>query len=406
MKKIDKYFSKFAEAEVEQLKDFPEHINYQYSLVVPLYHESLSFYQSFTENDFINQSILLILVINQPSTCDDLQQQDLWNQILSHSHPVWQHKQLYLADILNSNSSVLLIDRFSQGLSIPKNQGVGLARKIGSDIACWLIHKGQVKSPFVGSTDGDAQLPCNYFSVLPSSTSIALVIFNFSHQLEQSDETSTILQATKLYEQSLRYYVAGLTWAGSEYNYFTIGSTLAFNFRHYCQARGFPRKSAAEDFYLINKLAKLGEVLQRQNIIVKIKARLSDRVPFGTGPAVKKILKLLNFKEYSSYHPDVFYQLRLTLKALSELWHHRHQSTEYFSTLPLQSFQALDNIDFFIFTSKLTQQNIKQNQFNTQVLHWFDSFKTLKFIHYLKNHYYPNIGLIKALEICPFKKDI
>ena len=65
---------------------------------------------------------------------------------------------------------------------------------------------------------------------------------------------------SRLYEYSLRYYVAGLTYAQSPYAFHTIGSTMAVNAEHYASVRGFPRREAGEDFYLLNKLAKVGSV--------------------------------------------------------------------------------------------------------------------------------------------------
>ncbi len=71
-----------------------------------------------------------------------------------------------------------------------------------------------------------------------------------------------VFLATQLYELSLRYYVAGMKFARSPYAFHTIGSSMAVSPVHYARVRGFPKREAGEDFYLLNKLAKLGSVLE------------------------------------------------------------------------------------------------------------------------------------------------
>ena len=136
------------------------------------------------------------------------------------------------------------------------------------------------------------------------------------------------MQATRLYEYSLRYYVAGLSFAHSPYAFHTIGSTIAVNAAHYAKVRGFPRRQAGEDFYLLNKLAKVGAIMQLGAETdcepIDIAARLSDRVPFGTGAAVGKIMELEDpAREFLLYHPSVFGLLRSWLGSLPAIWQSR-----------------------------------------------------------------------------------
>jgi hypothetical protein len=48
------------------------------------------------------------------------------------------------------------------------------------------------------------------------------------------------------------------------------------------------------------------------------------------------------------------------------------------------------------------QQVNKQAQFNKQLTVWFDSFKTLKFIHALRDLGLENIALEQAIADAPF----
>src|SRR5690606_7285065 len=112
------------------------------------------------------------------------------------------------------------------------------------------------------------------------------LLFPFRHE-GPADEPVT--RATELYEASLRYHVLGLAHAGSPYAYHSIGSTLAVQARAYALVRGVPKRSAGEDFYLLDKLAKVAPLLRARGEPVRIRARFSTRVPFGTGPAVARI---------------------------------------------------------------------------------------------------------------------
>ena len=48
-----------------------------------------------------------------------------------------------------------------------------------------------------------------------------------------------------------------MKYARSPYAFHTIGSTMAVSANHYAKVRGFPKREAGEDFYLLNKLAKV-----------------------------------------------------------------------------------------------------------------------------------------------------
>ena len=102
-----------------------------------------------------------------------------------------------------------------------------------------------------------------------------------------------------------------MNFAGSPYAFHTIGSTMAVSAVHYAKVRGFPKREAGEDFYLLNKLAKVGSVLEldvgTDDGAIEIDSRRSDRVPFGTGAAVNKITGLADpVREFQFYDPEVF----------------------------------------------------------------------------------------------------
>lgn len=328
-----KYLQRYAEPEVNLFSEFPSGSVYDNVVVIPAYKESPDFLQQFTKSDFGCVKVLVILVINQPDDeTDRLPQQHLYQAAVSMGNVSWQHRQLTLIDIEKSQTDLLIVDRFSVG--VPRKKAVGLARKIGVDCACILIDKSVVQSAWIHSTDADATLPVHYFSATSTLGSEWVGgCYGFTHACKDTK----IQQANEQYELSLRYYVAGLKYANSPYSFFTIGSILTFTAQAYANVRGFPKKSAGEDFYLLNKLAKIGKIACLSDVEISLKARVSDRVPFGTGPAVNKILQ--NEEQggvYHYYHPDVFVHLKALLTSVEQLYVSRYQLQDWLSKSTLR----------------------------------------------------------------------
>jgi hypothetical protein len=115
---------------------------------------------------------LLIAVVNAtdeaPLAAHDANQR-LLSELAARSHPTQE-----LSDVFDAPASaklvrrgaydVLLVDRASEGRRFPTDQGVGLARRIGMDIALGLFARERLESPWLGCTDGDARLPADYFA--------------------------------------------------------------------------------------------------------------------------------------------------------------------------------------------------------------------------------------------------
>lgn len=394
MAALNKYLSRYAEPESFTLTDFPGH--YQQGLVIPFYQEPLSSLQrfiSFAEN---NPSTLLIIVLNRPRSNTHCNWAQTILATLAGFKTQWQHQQTALRLLtLEQQSSLLLVDRCIHGPAIPDNQGVGLARKIGADILCTLIQQQLVSSPWIANSDADATLPTDYFQAqvaYSNKQNIAALCYPFEHVFV--DQTPRL--PTLLYAFSLHYYVAGLSYAHSPYNYHTIGSAIAVHYQHYAMVRGFPKRAAAEDFYLLNKLAKTGAIISLQQPLIKLQARESDRVPFGTGPAVTRLANFENPLAMPLYHPDSFIYLKFFLVLLTLL---AEQPLELDLAIARIQHTNKLNVDAKIIHSLGQElglakalshcyQHSKQAAGRLRhLLQWFDSFKTLKFIHYLRDHH-------------------
>ncbi|XQW83523.1 hypothetical protein ACOYR1_10175 [Thalassotalea piscium] len=399
MKNIEKYLKHYAEPCIDALAGFPSGFNFSNTVVIPAYKETIHFVNDYFDSALANVNSLMVLVINQPESDPNKQaQQDLFKAVLAMGNSVWQNQAYTLVQVAECNSYILILDSFSHAL--PEKQGVGVARKQGVDSVLALIVQNRVSSQWICSTDADASLPSRYFEVLTScSTNTVGACFNFTHFCEDL----TVHNATALYEQAMRYYVAGLEYAGSHYSFFTIGSILAFTAKAYANVRGFPKRSAGEDFYLLNKLAKIGNIAFLSEQTIKLTARQSDRVPFGTGPAVNRIIELQhNHQDYCYYPPEVFIVLKEVLIAFDSLYEHCDDIDKWLINLSAEAKACILSVGLATFINKQQTQRAPKTQFYKQLVVWFDAFKTLKFIHFARDNYYPNIPLTKALAQAPF----
>jgi hypothetical protein len=262
-----------------------------------------------------------------------------------------------------------------------------------------------VRATGFGSTDADAVLPASYFHVGERAIeAAAAAVFPFQHE-PSSDPLHG--RATALYELSLRYYVLGLAHAGSSYAYHSLGSTLYVRFDAYAQVRGFPRRRAGEDFYLLDKLVKLGAVERLVGPMISLQSRLSSRVPFGTGPGVQRLLDLEAGPDgLLLYPPRCFEVLREVLASLLGFAESRDlgRTLRQLSELPegeavLAYFDALDVATAL---PAAARQAKAPHQLARRLRVWFDALRTLRLIHALRDQCHPALPWQQALSEAPF----
>lgn len=391
-KSVNKYLRQYAEPEVNALQEFPDAC-YDSVVLIPVYQESPDFITDFLSR-FKDKPTLFVLVINQPEDDFDAVPQTAITEFVERIGQMsWYKDNLSLYTFNDSHVKILLVERYQYGNRIPKKQGVGLARKIAADIAVYLIQRGAVKNPQIYSTDADATLPDNYFADSLLKRGSCAGVFNFSHKASGNQDIDA---ATSLYEQRLHYYVDGLAFAGSKYAFHTIGSCLTFTMQAYCQVRGFPKKSAGEDFYLLNKLAKLAEV-QCLAPVIHLRSRLSDRVPFGTGPAVSQIIDLQhNNASYPIYHPETFVRLKILLTALQNTVNKDIQVERLAEHLDVTSYDFLLQSRFLQQYQKWQVQFSDPDRLQHAVDEWFDAFRILKFVHFQRDNGLADIAIDQA----------
>ena len=385
---VDKYLSTYAilPGGLPEIPGEWEHV-----LVVPCFDESADFLDRLaaTQQDV---SLLLLLVINRPEGADTECNQVIRKHLAQYpTQPLQTGYQLHQ---LHDQLTVLSIDLDALEGPTPAAEGVGRARRVGCDIALALIQQGIIKSRWIYSGDADAQWPRGFFhSDWPAQYSAICVPFT-----HDAAGDPAVIAATLIYELKLHHYVLHLQRSGSPYAFHALGSSCVFNSEAYAAVRGVPLRSAGEDFYLLNKLAKVGPVHTARGRGVTLESRRSGRAPFGTGPAVSELLRA----ERPSEVP-IFYDARC-FSVLNKVLERFNQWILKPDLDPERDLQ--DRLDARVandLTALLTQwryqgaiEHIQRaaatpEARQTHANIWLDGFRLLKIIHLLRDRHYPNL---------------
>ena len=274
---------------------------------------------------------------------------------------------------------------------LPLKEGVGRARKVGADLVLRLWMQGCIRAPWIWMTDADACLPVDYFhrvQDLPANT--AACVYPFEHVPEGCGVQREALAA---YERRLRQYAAGLQWAQSPYAFVSIGSLMVCSMTAYAQVRGIPRKSAGEDFYFLNKVAKLGRVYTLGGEPVTLSGRVSRRVPFGTGQVLAEAIDRGGETERLRGYPLILFKpLQILLDTVNASAMQAGTSAEVclaqlrtrMESAGLSAASAEASIAQFQLLTGMKQwaHTPSPARRRAQFHEWFDGLKTLQWVHW------------------------
>lgn len=298
----------------------------------------------------------------------------------------------------NPNLNIGIVDVSSDGKEMPqKHGGVGFARKLGIDLALSCFDYSSTQKKIIISLDSDCTVSSNYLETIITKfnkNNLHAAVVNFEHPLI-GEEKAAIIN----YEIFLRYYILGLLYAKSHYAYFSVGSVIICNAESYIKVGGMNKRKAGEDFYFLEKLAKLDVINKIEDATVFPSSRSSDRVPFGTGASIKRILDNTR-DEYTLYKPVIFEIIKSWLKLYSAI----HLSVNVGQILN-ESKEINNHLYLFLVQQKFENDwiNIIKNtkseiQLEKQKLNWMDSFRTLKLIHFLRDNEFPNQNMFISLN--------
>jgi glycosyltransferase involved in cell wall biosynthesis len=273
--------------------------------------------------------------------------------------------------------------------------GAGLARKSGMDEAIRRFNLYNKPNGIIVSLDADTLVEENYlveienyFKQNPDQVGATIT---FSHQTEGLEKKH--LEGIQLYEKYMDYYKKALEFAGYPYPMFTVGSAFAVKAVAYVKRGGMNRRQAGEDFYFLQNLVQIGPVGEITGTTVHPSARLSDRVPFGTGPVLQKwmrgeedLTKTYNFQAFNDLKR--FFDVANVLFKISE-----KDYEELRIKLPPSVGIFLQEDNFWLEINDLNKNCSTLPAFQKRFFQKFNAFKILKFLNFSHEKYYQKADL-------------
>ncbi|MGD8779234.1 MAG: hypothetical protein PVH88_09780 [Ignavibacteria bacterium] len=388
---VKKYKSKFASDKWKLAIDCSK--KYKLIVVIPVLSESGNLpklVKSLNENESQYFSeILVLFVINSVVDCshkiiDDNQKSiDFLESIIS------QGKLKFDLSYVDCNSK--------ENQLTEKEGGVGLARKIGMDLALEYFDYSKNNKNILFCLDADCTVSKNYFDEVINNfnkNNYSAAYVKYEHPLVGEEKN---IKAIVCYEIFLRHYLLGLKTACSPYGFHTIGSTMACNAESYVKIGGMNKRKAAEDFYFMEKLSKVTRINEINTACVYPSGRGSWRVPFGTGQRVNRFLSKKQ-NEYLLYSLDSFLLLKKWLDVFNndEIFSAEDYVKQIEELHPgLKKF--FNEIKFERDWNKIISK-LKPKEIIKQKRYWFDGFKTLKFVHFIRDNIYPLENMFTGLD--------
>jgi len=277
--------------------------------------------------------------------------------------------------------------------------GVGLARKLGMDEAAARIAMTTDCAGVIACLDADCSVAPNYlerlcegFTRYPDCPGVSIY---FEHP-GLFDADDPIHRAMIDYELHLRYYIAGQRIAGFPYAFHTVGSALACSVAAYVAQGGMNLRQGGEDFYFVQKLIAVGGYRALNDTTVYPGVRQSVRVPFGTGPAIRRMLE--TGAGFETFSPQTFRDLAMFCAALAEAT----PSTfpKCMAGLPTTLRQFLESQGFDQRLAEIRANVASNESYRRRVLRWFNAFRFLKYAQYASRGAYSKVPVqVAAREL-------
>lgn len=270
------------------------------------------------------------------------------------------------------------IDRFSpQNAWDSKHFGVGWARKTAMDFLAQ--QTGTEDNDILVCADADTRYPDDYleniqkqFDTYPQAVGLANPYY---HKPEEENLPETQQIAILRYEVYMRSYALNMLLSDHPYAFTAVGSSMACRMKTYRKIGGISPFKSGEDFYFLQKLAKTGALIVHSDSVSHPSSRLSGRVFFGTGPALRKGMEN-RWESYPVYPPALFKKMQDAYEALPGLFESGKPSPA------LDFWQEAFGADWW--DSLRQNSGGRKEQFIRACKEKFDALRSLQF---LKAHY-------------------
>jgi hypothetical protein len=270
--------------------------------------------------------------------------------------------------------------------------GVGLARKTGMDEAVRRFNSINQPDGVILNIDADCTVDSNYFieicnKLLEARDRNACSIY-FEHPLSGNGSDENIYKHITLYELHLRYYFQGLAYSGFPYVFHTIGSAIAVKALQYVKAGGMNRRQAGEDFYFIQKLVPAGGYFNLNSTTVYPSARVSERVPFGTGALMHK-LSSDQSSTFLTYNIRAFKELRIFFGLTEDFFKSDIIGMgDQFSAIPQGIKLFLDKEEWIEKMKEVKDNTSGFISFQKRFFGWFNMFRIVKYLNFVHSDFF------------------
>ncbi len=309
----------------------------------------------------------------------------------------WEECVKWIAQHVKEGLKILPV--YMDELPDPKG-GVGWARKIAMDEAARRLEPDGI----IVCLDADCTVDPNYLDAVQQhfndyKSHDAVSIF-YEHKVDHLDSANR--EAIIIYELHLRYLINAQQWCGHPFAYPTLGSAMAVRRKSYLDQGGMNTRRAGEDFYFLQKFIEIGTHGEIRDTTVYPSARISSRVPFGTGRAMQQILQ--DGENWLTTDFRIFHQIRPLFQSLDKLRDIslREVDTDHYHVLQTELNVSSDLVLYLQQTGfleecrSIAKQTASYSTFRRRFFRYFNSFRMIKYMHYMSDHHYPDISVLEA----------
>jgi len=300
----------------------------------------------------------------------------------------------------NDRSNLVVHPIYAKSITA-KHAGAGMARKIGMDEAIRRFDAIDKSEGIIISLDADCLVSPNYLKKIETffseNKSCFAATINFKHRIEEMEDPRQ-KQGIQLYENYLHYYKRASEFAGFPNSIYTIGSAFAVRADAYVKQSGMNRRQAGEDFYFLHKLTKLGTIAEINDAFVYPSARVSDRVPFGTGASMTKWMN--NSENLAlTYNFGAFLDLKELVDRVDLLFRISPENfNKFISALPISIQEYIQTLGFAKKLAEINQNSSTIFSFRKRFFQFFDAFVILRFLNMVHQKHYSQQDLSEAIR--------
>ena len=315
-----------------------------------------------------------------------------------------QHKQSWLACTnwvsQHQKEGIKFLPVYLDLLPDPEG-GVGWARKIAMDEAARRLDPQGI----IVCLDADCTVSGNYlqaiFQHFQDHKSCDAASICIEHKLDHlgSNQRAAIIE----YELHLRYLINAQHWCGHPFAYHTIGSAMAVRRKAYLDQGGMNTRRAGEDFYFLQKFIEVGGHMEINNAIVYPSARVSSRVPFGTGRAMQQILD--KGEEWITTDFEIFRSIKPLFHSLEKLrsfcmtnTNNDYQKLQIEFELSEDIIHYLEQTEFIENCRSIAKHTASHQAFRKRFFRYFNAFRMIKYMHHLSDHFHPGVYVVDGVE--------